>query len=427
MDNLIRYLRLNNLFDEMDEEFVDLTDFSDDELRILAADDPHTVATAIPRYLPDLAPYLLYNSRAYVRGAFIQHMAHLGVEEAAACAGVGLDDTDPHVRSLSVVALGILADNTYLPRLCEILLDHSIAWIQQMAAISLGEIGDPRAVDSLVQILTNQNAPGWVRKEVVSALGKLGGPAAREALIHALMRDTNGNIRADSAHALAHMKNGEPPISVLIHALHHHNIPATRREIARLLVLFNTPEVIAALIHTLHTEPRSDVIAEAIATLGKLKGETALQALIEFLAMDNPPNLQQSVIFALTKIPDGRALEAILHALRHHPHPDTRAAALVTFRRKKSDPDPVALAAILQALSHDEAAIVRGTAADTLKKWAHPAAVPALIARLADQGTWYDKSIKKTRSVASAAAEVLNAINTPEARAALVQWRSSSC
>jgi len=88
---------------------------------------------------------------------------------------------------------------------------ESVRWC---SAEVLGEIGDKRAVEPLIQALKDVKAD--VRKSAAEALGKLRDRRATEPLIQAL-KDVKRDVRGSATEALA--KIGEPAVEPLISAL----------------------------------------------------------------------------------------------------------------------------------------------------------------------------------------------------------------
>lgn len=101
---------------------------------------------------------------------------------------------DVNVALEVVGALAKIGDTAVGP-LIEALRDEY--WhTREMAAIALGEIGDPRAVGPLIQAVRE----GCVRSGAATALGQIGG-AAVEPLIRAL-KDEDVGVRLIAASAL---------------------------------------------------------------------------------------------------------------------------------------------------------------------------------------------------------------------------------
>jgi HEAT repeat protein len=78
------------------------------------------------------------------------------------------------------------------------------------AATTLGEIGDPQAIDPLIQILKNTSEESSLRIEVALALGAIGNDRAIDPLIQA-SKDSNKDIRYYASDALVMINNHVKP------------------------------------------------------------------------------------------------------------------------------------------------------------------------------------------------------------------------
>ena len=72
--------------------------------------------------------------------------------------------------------------------------------VRGVAARSLGELGDSRAVDPLVATLEDED--GRVREEAAWALGEIGDPRAVEPLTCAAQNDRDKDVRKAASEAL---------------------------------------------------------------------------------------------------------------------------------------------------------------------------------------------------------------------------------
>ena len=93
-------------------------------------------------------------------------------------------------------------------------LGHNDKAFRQFAAVVLGKIKDPRAVEPLIAAL--KDADSGVRGKAVVALGKIGDSRAVDPLITAL-KDADNSVRTKTADAL--VKMGPPAVDPLINTL----------------------------------------------------------------------------------------------------------------------------------------------------------------------------------------------------------------
>ena len=78
--------------------------------------------------------------------------------------------------------------------------------IKRNAALALGNIGDPRAIPSLIKTL-EEDVDSMVRGHAAWALGKIGGKKAKRALEKALKREEDKEVREEIINALNKIEN----------------------------------------------------------------------------------------------------------------------------------------------------------------------------------------------------------------------------
>ncbi len=107
--------------------------------------------------------------------------------------------TEPGLRVRAALALAATGDGGGLPVLAEALDRRDDILLCRLVIVTLGGLGDRRAVPILLQHLPEvQN-----RREMVEALGDLGDPAAIGPLIENLRHDAYVPVRAEAARSLA--------------------------------------------------------------------------------------------------------------------------------------------------------------------------------------------------------------------------------
>ena len=103
------------------------------------------------------------------------------------------------LRVRAALALATVGDGSGIPVLAEALDRHDDILLCRFIIVTLGKLGDRRAVPILLTHLPEvQN-----RREMVEALGALGDPAAVPALVESLQHDAYVPVRAAAAKALA--------------------------------------------------------------------------------------------------------------------------------------------------------------------------------------------------------------------------------
>jgi HEAT repeat protein len=118
-----------------------------------------------------------------------------------------LSDKSTDVQYVAAKSLGMLADARAVEPLIRKLKSEE-KWVRRGAAHSLGLIGDKRAVDPLIAILADPHHD--VRAQAAWALGRLGEARAIEPL-KPFLEDIREDVRKEAASALELLqKPGEP-------------------------------------------------------------------------------------------------------------------------------------------------------------------------------------------------------------------------
>ena len=150
---------------------------------------------------------------------------------ARVAALVGDPKTAVDLRVRAALALATSGDGSGIPVLAEALDRRDDILLCRFIIVTLGKLGDRRAVPLLLAHLPEvQN-----RREMVEALGALGDPAALPALVEALQHDAYVPVRAAAATSLAQIgKNAgkndgaarrQPLVTVLTEAARHDTEP----------------------------------------------------------------------------------------------------------------------------------------------------------------------------------------------------------
>jgi len=195
-------------------------------------------------------------------------------------ANVALDDTKIEVRQAAVKALGDSKNPAAIPFLMEALRD-SFWWFEREQAVrvlltAIEGMGEG-VVEPLIEALGDRE--GTVRKYAAIILGKLRDPRAIEELGMAVY-DLHHEVSLTAAQALAQF--GAPAVDVLAEALIHPE--ASVREHAIIgLSMIRDERVVPYLIEMLH-DPDRVVKRQAIESLGGLKDTRAIPVLQEVVA-----------------------------------------------------------------------------------------------------------------------------------------------
>ena len=191
-----------------------------------------------------------------------------------------LDDPKIEVRQAAARALGNTGHPAALPYLMEALHDsywwHDREYAASDLLLAIEKMGIA-AVNPLIEAL--QDKEGTVRKFAAILLGKLGDPRAIEPLGMALY-DLHHEVGKVSAESLARF--GGSAVDVLVEALSHPEMWIRIHSIAALSMI-KDGRVTPILLDMLN-DPEREVKKQVIASLGNLKDPRALSSLQEIVS-----------------------------------------------------------------------------------------------------------------------------------------------
>jgi HEAT repeat protein len=142
-----------------------------------------------------------------VRAAIIQAIGRYPVRAAFEALRLALTDDHEKVRLASLLALTVRQE----PEIEEILLVQGLGdsdlWVRYRAAEALGVRRAEAALPALALIAKSDREPSFLRRMAVEALGQVGDPRAGETLSE-LMWDHNPDVSAAAAQALDALQGG---------------------------------------------------------------------------------------------------------------------------------------------------------------------------------------------------------------------------
>lgn len=281
---------------------------------------------------------------------------------------VRLDKEDRPIPGVAVALekLGVAAD-----ALNATLADATLPAARRIeAALRLGQLGEPDALDKLVRLKTGGDVA--TRRAVAAALGSLGDLRAVEPLIVTL-DDADSSVRAEAAAGLKKLGFTAEKLTADLAAA-----PAPARvEALRLLAKLGGAGQSGVVIAQLQSREPA-VRGAAAYALGELKTEGAAAALIPILR-DPDATVRLQAAAALGRIGDAKASDALASALRGNDAAlaTEAAASLAKLNERKAVP------ALLDALKSPNWA-VRAQVARTLGELGDERAAPVLAAALDD-------------------------------------------
>jgi HEAT repeat protein len=229
-----------------------------------------------------------------------------------------LEDTNEseQVRREAALALGEIRKPEAVQALIAS-LKSAYPSLKRQAALALGDIGTSEAVQELINYGFKHPDNGFKENEVRSALATIGNSEVVKELIKALNnKEENISFRSAAAFALAKIGN-DRAVQALITALNKQsNNNSVQKTVVSALGEISNSKAVSALIKVLNDNKEDiEIRTEAISALGKIGKSEAVSALIKVLN-DNKENIdiRTGAISALGKIGNFEAVQAVINA-----------------------------------------------------------------------------------------------------------------
>jgi HEAT repeat protein len=180
----------------------------------------------------------------------------------------------------------------------------------QLRAInSLGWIGEPEAVDALVQRLVDRDAR--IRRAAAVALARIGDGRATDALLSRIEEDDNADVRQQSAWALGWLEDFQE-MEFLVARLDDES-PKVQQAVMWSLSRIGNTQTMPLIVDKLKSE-HDEVRQQAAWSLGRLGDVRAIPALISVLK-DQSNKVRQEAAVALGHLRQPHAVEALAEVL----------------------------------------------------------------------------------------------------------------
>lgn len=233
-----------------------------------------------------------------------------------------LHDEDEHTRSAAALSLGKLGDARAVDALIALLCEDESLNVQEDATWSLVRLGGA-SVAPLIERLSDARAA--VRHNAAHALGKLGDARAIGALI-ARLGDEDAQVRLKAAYALGQMR-AQAAVPGLLDCLAdaERTVHDTALEALERIGAAALPALLEGLKH--NTAPVREGCAQALGSLGLAQAVPGLQAALP----DPDDDVRLALVQALGDIGGPQAVAA-LETLRDDADPRVRALARALLR-----------------------------------------------------------------------------------------------
>ncbi len=322
---------------------------------------------------------LLDDDDGFVRAAAETALGRLG-PSAAAEARRFLRAQRADTRLRAIRALGMIGGNTASQALVDLLQDETPS-IRVAVVEALGRAGDPEICAAMIPLLDDGDA--IVRERAVWSLRQLLPPVQLAEMLEDLggfmvegLAAPDPEKRTETTEVLIWL--GEPAAGLAIRALHSAEA-AGRRHAAEVLGRIQTrdPQAFEPLLAALHDSTDDDLRIIAAAALGNLGDKRAAPPLIALLT-DDSAGLRETAVEALGSLKAENSIAALSELLN-----DADTDVRIAVTKALSGMGAGALAPLQTALRDTESS-VRDAAAEGLGNIGDHAAVPALVAALAD-------------------------------------------
>jgi len=312
---------------------------------------------------------------------------------------VALKDNDDLVRSYAAEALGNIGDPRAVEPLINVLKDDNKWWVREKAAKALGEIGDA-AIDPLIVALKDNDI--GVRENAAEALGEIGDARAVEPLMVAL-KDNDSRVRFSAAKALGEIGDLRAVIQLIAALKDNDHLVRSYAAVALgktgdaraveplIVALKDNDDLVrsyaAVALDKLNFEPQSDY-QNVVYLMANSKwqecvkiGNAAVEPLIILLTDKDWYVRTGALVVALGEIGDARAVEPLIVVLKDNDHL-VRSYAAVALGKIG---DARAVEPLINALN-DKDWQVQESAAKALGEIGDARAIPRLVYLLRD---WY--------------------------------------
>lgn len=171
-----------------------------------------------------------------------------------------------------------------------------------------------------------------VQREAVESLGEIGHPAALDSLMALARTLPHTDARREAIETVGEMAPSEAAARFLGEvARSDHNVDV-QREAVETLGDLRSPRALEELLDLLRDHPNADVRREAIETVGEaMPSDRALEVLVGVARTDANQDVQREVLETLEELKGGAGILALIEIARSHPNRAMRIEAIKTL------------------------------------------------------------------------------------------------
>jgi HEAT repeat protein len=277
----------------------------------------------------------------------------------------GLRSPNADVRYASASVLAAASDRSAVRGLLDALVYDVDSRVTYTAGTALSRVRDAGAVLQLLDGLRHSDARA--RAASAQGLGSIGDPSAVQGLLDALHYDVDSHVRAESAKALGAIRDSRE-VEGLLNGLRDSD-PNVRRESAKALGAIGDRAALSRLLDAMTYDVDADVRTESAVALGAIGDGAAVTGLLEAIRRDSHLNVRTAGANALLQFNDSRIVPTLLDGLRDPDEWKRAEAARALGDRTDAAPAAPPLIAVLA----DESDRVRYFAREALSRIGRPA------------------------------------------------------
>jgi HEAT repeat protein len=281
-------------------------------------------------FLPMLHELLKAEKRPEVRAALVRTVGSLkspsSVEPLGNAVDLGATETAEHqVNKELAAALGEIGDPRAVPSLLHLLKSRDN--YTRIAAIeALGRLRAAEAVEPLVKLATDEGVEPFLNKKAIEALGNIGDARAVPSLVRMMTKERRGvSFYVESSFALFQV--GQPAADALLAVLEGRDaelarqaaeagtLPANYAKAAQILGDLRERRAEKALVKQLgfkHADPQMEAIVrmQAADALGRMRLAAAVRPLAARVS-EPDATVRQAYVYALVRLGGREALPAL--------------------------------------------------------------------------------------------------------------------
>jgi HEAT repeat protein len=307
----------------------------------IARSDPHPAVQRVavetlgdlddPRAFPLLVDLATEHQREEVQRTAVE-----ALESAAdpatvlpALARIARSHPRQDVQVAAVEGIGEIEHPEVAATLAGIAREHPRQDVRRQAVEALGSAVPVEAAFEALEDIVWRHPDYEVQMEAAETLGELDLAAAAQLLGEIVDRHPRIEVQMEAVEALGDNHAHETAIGALRRLIENHPSGELRRHAVERLGQFEDPEVTAALLEYARAHRDVEVRREAVETLGEREAGSAAVDLLAALVRDDPdPELREEALEALSELPDGAGVPALIETARSHPDRKVRVRAI---------------------------------------------------------------------------------------------------